>query len=192
MDATDSISRWTWAHGKALLNRPLMRGTWTKRQDLRSFKAPFRSALRPLTPWQGGPAPSRTTDAWQKVKLHLDNPNLYLGHRSYKRHMLLPFVEIVPFVGAKLGSHKNLRAQSKRCCSTDMHIAFWLHRFHVLHVECVKTHWNLKHERVVSTLPLLNTCQPQKKTCISGLKHEDGHFICANGFVCVWIFDICG
>ena len=75
-----------------------------------------------------------------QVLFHLDNPNLYLGHRSYKRRMLLPFVEIGPFVGAKFGSNKNLKVQSLRGCSEDMHIAFWLHRLHVLHVKCVKPH----------------------------------------------------
>ena len=66
MEATDSMSVCTGHHTKCCRNSSRMRGTCTKRFDRPSRNAPNLSAFNPLTPWQGGPAPSKT-------KVHCEN-----------------------------------------------------------------------------------------------------------------------
>ena len=60
MEATFSVRLCICAQGKAARQRASILGTCRKRQLRWSRSAPFRSAFKPDTPWQGGPAPSRT------------------------------------------------------------------------------------------------------------------------------------
>ena len=61
IESTLSTKRWTWAHGKQSLTSCSTRGISLYKELRASRCDPFRSAFRPLTPWQGGPAPIRTT-----------------------------------------------------------------------------------------------------------------------------------
>ena len=74
IDATFSVMLCTCAHGEARLNMPTILGTSLKSLLLWSLRAPFLSLLRPDTPWQGGPAPTKTnpTEPYPSPKkLHL-------------------------------------------------------------------------------------------------------------------------
>ena len=68
IDPTDSIKVRTWAQGNDCLTNDRTRETWTNRLLLASRKAPFLAAFKPLTPWQGGPAPISTNAAWLNFK----------------------------------------------------------------------------------------------------------------------------
>ena len=70
IEATDSMRVKTGHQAKCLFRSSRTRGTYEKRHDLASFSAPCLSKLSPLTPWHGGPAPSKTKVHWENRALH--------------------------------------------------------------------------------------------------------------------------